>query len=337
MNPFKVLAKACGKITRPAAKALAKVSKSKPEIFVGAGILMVTGSFVWVAVEAMKAPEVMTATTDKVKDIENHYAAEREKKESTTREQQVALIKAENKELRVARADAVVAMIKMFGGPVFVLGSGILLIIKGHQALRLENAALGVALKGTEKAFKFYRDNVIAVEGKEADQRYMTGILGETEVETKVLDECGNEVVKKETAPIIAQGSPWVFEYTPQYFRSATGIPDRDITHIKNGEDYFNRVYSTYKKHDDISMYEVLEWFNPVWDAIDPTGERKNFSRIFGWGHDEHGDDRIDLGTCNPINNAARRGTGDRAFLVLNCDGRLEKLMNQYKARYIVK
>ena len=84
MNPFKVVAKVGKKMTKPAAKALAKVSKKKPEIFVGAGLLMVVGSFVWVVAEAMKAPEAMTESSDKVKAVEDKFAAIREEDETRT-------------------------------------------------------------------------------------------------------------------------------------------------------------------------------------------------------------------------------------------------------------
>ena len=284
-----------------------------------------------------KSTPSTTATTDKVKDIEDHYAAEREKPESTTREQQVALIKAENKELRVARFDGVMAMVKMFGGPVFVLAVGCGLIIKGHQVLKMQNAVLGAALKGLEKTFDFYRRNVIAEQGEEADQRYLHGVSKPVEIETVGHDECGNEIIKKETVPMVQTDNPWIFEYTPQYFLTASGIPDRDLTHLANVEDHFRRIYDTYKKHDDISMFEVLEYLQPNWDALDPTGERKNFCRIFGWGHDRRGDDRIDLGRYNPVNDPARRGISDKVYIVMNCDGRLSKLVNQYKERYVLK
>jgi len=334
MNLLKVVAKAGRKAFKPVVKVCQKVKTSKPEIFVGIGVAAVAVSFVWVAVEAMKAPETMTETSEKVKDIEDKYAAEREKEDISQAETE-ELKKKEKKELRTARLDGTMKMVKLFGWPVLCLLLGIGLIIHGHHILVGRYALTSAALKGTEEMFQFYRNNVIEAEGKEADQRYMRGVVGEKEVDRIVLDECGNEVVKKEKIPVVKKNNPWQFEYSPTFFRSASGDPNTDLTHLKIVEDYFNRVYSTYKKYEDISMFEVLEYLNPIWEAIDPDGQMRMFARTQGWGHDKRGDDRIDLGVYRAANEAAIKGTGDVVFLEMNCDGRLDTLKNQYKARYI--
>lgn len=340
MNPIKTAAAFGRKMIQPAVKVCQKVKTSKPEIFVGVGVVAVIGSFVWVAIEAAKAPDVMTETSEKVKDIEDRYSDEKLKQESLNQPDALkTLIKLEKKDLTKARADGVIQMAKLFGGPVIVLGIGCGLIVRGHQILKMRNAVLGAALKSTEKLFDFYRSNVIREQGPEADKRYLRGIVGETEVKTVALDENGNEIVKTETVPVIQNASqtanPWLFEFTPQYFKQAKGIPDIDLSAIAGAEEYFNHLYSGPKRHGDISMYEVLEFFRPDWDAIDPTGERRVIARNYGWGHDEKGDERIDLGRFRAVNDPVLHGASDKVFIEMNCDGRLENLKNRYKVRYL--
>lgn len=336
MNLTKILTTTGRKMLRTVAKACRTIKTNKPEIFVGAGLTAIVVSFVWVAVEATKAPAVMTDSAEKVKDIEDKYAAEREKEDSQTEEELKTLAKAEKKELRTARIYGTLDMVRLFGWPALLLILGILLTTRGYNILKGRYILTSAALKGTEQMFRFYRDNVIETEGKEADQRYLRGIVGEKEVTTTVLDECGNEILKNEVLPVVKKNNPWQFEYSPAYFRSASGIPDRDLTHLQQVEEYFNRIYGTVKKYDDISMFEILDYLNPIWEAIDPTGERRMFTRTQGWGHDAHGDDRIDLGVFRAANDAAIRGISEHVFIEMNCDGRLDTLKNQYKARYLL-
>jgi hypothetical protein len=278
----------------------------------------------------------MTESADKVKEIEDKYAAEREKPEvqDQTEEEQKALAKTERRGLAMARADGVVSMVKLFGGPVLLLVIGCGLIVKGHNILRARNAILAASLKSTEQLFRFYRQNVVAAEGAEADKRYMRGIVGEKEVMGIGLDDCGNEILKKEKVPVVRKGNPWQFEFSPTFFYSATGIPDRDLLHLQNVEFYFNRLYKGEKKYEDISMFEILDYLRPIWEAIDPDGSVRTMSRVYGWGHDRNGDDMIDLGVFRAANESAIKGVGDVVFMEFNCDGRLENLKNQYKARY---
>lgn len=332
MNAVKAITKAGRKILKPAAKMCRKLNITKPEVFVFGGIAMVIGGFVWVAAESMKAPEVMTRSADAVKDVEDKYAAKRET--ASSQEETTALIKAEKKELTKVRIAGTADVVKIYIGPVILLLVGCGAIVKGHNILKARNAALAVMLKSTEKMFDFYRSNVIANQGKEADQRYMRGIVGEAE--GKVLDENGNEIGKTETLPIVRPDNPWQFEFSPYYFRYAKGIPDTDLTTLLRTGEYFNHIYNGSKRYDDISMYEVMDYLGAKWENIDPQNKNgtKVFCRNYGWGHDPKGDPLIDLGAYRAINEAARVGASPTVYMVMNCDGRLEKLTNQYQAKY---
>ena len=348
-NLVKVVARAGRKIVRPVIKTAQKVKTNKPEIFLAVGLSAAFASLVWVAVESMKAPDVMTDDANAMKclqaektEIESGQirlaGIDSEDKEARilTDKEQAELIRKIDHDIRIQRLNGIWHMSRLYIGPLILFLLGGSLIVKGHNIIRKQNIFLAGALKGTEELFRFYRNNVIEAEGEEADQRYLRGIKDTVEITELKHDKNGKEVLQKTTVPIIKEHeNPWRFTYTPQYFRTATGDMDHDITHIKNVEYYFNRKYGGSKKHGMISMYEVLEYLDPIWEEIDPDGTREIFCREYGWGHDAHGDDIIDLGVYRAINDAAIKGIGDAVYIECNCDGRLADLKNQYKERYV--
>ena len=344
----KVFARAGRKVVRPVIKAAQKVKTNKPEIFLTVGLTATFVSLVWVAIESTKAPDVMATGNEKLDKLKNYKDEVVSGRISGTidgepttitvlsDEAKIKELKKVNKDILDARLESIWYMSRLYIGPLIVFLLGGALIVKGHNIIRKQNLVLAGALKGTEELFKFYRSNVIEAEGEEADQRYLRGIKDTVEITELKHDKDGKEVLTRTSVPIIKDHeNPWRFKYTPQYFRTATGDMDHDITHIKNVEYYFNRKYGGSKKHGMISMYEVLDYLDPIWEEIDPDGTREIFCREYGWGHDANGDDIIDLGVYRAINDAAIKGIGDAVYIECNCDGRLADLKNQYKERYV--
>ena len=352
VNPIKAIAKAGVKAIEPAAKVLRTVKARKPEVFVFTGVAMILTSFILVAYESTKAPEVMAQTAGKMQDL-------REKKETLSAEnnsteivvdaagnQEIKILSPEEKDIRIAeidkeirgaRIDGVWQVSKLYIPSIIILLIGFGFDLHGVKILRKENVALAATVSGLEKFINFYRGNVIADQGKEKDRQYARGIIGDKTVKDIVTDAEGNDKVEKKKLPVVkeSKGNPWRFEYSPTYFRSATGNPDHDISHIKNIQDYWNHEYGGRRKHGFVSYFEVINYLDPIWEAIDPTGEIENFCREYGWGHDARGDDFIDLGVYRAINEAAVRGIGDVVYIEGNCDGRLRSLKNQYRGKYL--
>lgn len=352
VNPVKIIAQAGRKIIKPAVKVAQKIKTNKPEVYVFVGVGMILTSFVAVAIQSTKAPEVMAQTAGKMQDLrEKKEALEAEDNPTeiivdATGNQEIKILNPTEKDIRLKEMDKEIQHARWEGvwlvGKLYIPWVVLLLLgfgfdLHGVQILRKENVALAATVSGLEKFINFYRGNVIEDQGKEKDHQYAHGIIGEKTIKEIKTDENGNDIVEKKKLPVVKKdnGNPWRFEYSPTFFRSATGDPDRDISHIKIVEDYWNRIYGGRKKHGFISYYEVIEYLDPIWDAIDPTGEIENFCRENGWGHSAKGDDFIDLGVYRAINDAAIKGIGDVVYIEGNCDGTLRKIKNQYKERYL--
>lgn len=346
---------AVGKLVAPVTKVAKKVKK--PEALMGIGMALTGVSFVWVIVNSTKLPEVMSETADKVEQIRDRQKELEDISQPVkvittvtdddgneigvqarvmTEEERNIELRDNRKELHKAQVNGVWQVTKKILPPTLTMILAELLKGKGMRVLRKENMALVTTVAGLEKFINYYRGNVVAAEGKEADQRYAKGIIGEKELSTIVQDKDGKEKIEKVKVPVVRDGNPWRFEYSPTYFRSATGEVDRDIMHIKNVETYFNKKYGGVKKHGKISMYEVLEYLDPIWEAIDADGTVETFCRNYGWGHKANGDDYIDLGVYRGINDAAIRGIGDTVFIECNSDGLLSEIKNQYKEKYLL-
>ena len=335
MNPFM---KAVQAVAKPVAKAVKTIGRNKPEIMVGAGIVAVVGSFVWVAVNATKTAEIANETVDKVHDIEDAYDHEKSQDDADV----VALDAEEKKELYKARFDGAVEMAKLFVPPAATMTAGLVLIFFGHRMRWKEVIVLSTEVKGLKEAFKFYRQNVIEKEGKEKDLEYLRGVVGEKEIQKIGQDECGNDVLKKEKVPVIKDHfSPWRFEYSPAFFDTASGNVDTDVIRLKNIQDKWDKRYNTTWKYRKISMWDILNDLGAKWEAIEGSfpgcanyREAEVFARNYGWGHDIRGDGYIDLGIWRAINDGALVGRGECVYIEFNCDGNLNKIENQYKKKY---
>lgn len=360
VNPFKAAVAAGKKLVKPAVMAARKIKTNRPEIYVVGGVLMILTSFGLAVYEATKIPEAMARGNEKLdalkdrqselmnteKDIKvpvsvhdedgnEIYVNQYRIMSSEERAIQVAQI---NKDIYYAKIDGIWQVGKLMVWPLILLVIGLGFDLRGVHILRKENIALATTVGGLEKFIKFYRNNVIADQGKEKDLQYARGITGEVEVNhLNGVGPDGKEKIETEKIPVISHtdGNPWRFEYSPTFFRSATGNVDHDIHHILNVQNYFNHLYGGRKKHGKISYYEVLEYLDPIWEALDATGSVEIFTREYGWGHDKRGDDYIDLGVYRAINSNAITGNGDCVWIEGNCDGRLSDLKNQYKEKYL--
>jgi hypothetical protein len=337
MNPFM---KAVQAVAKPVAKAVKTIGRNKPEIMVGAGIVAVVGSFVWVAINAAKAPEKANEMVDKVQEIEEKY---KEELKTVEGEQSTETLVKQSKELRKARFDGAVEMAKLFVPPAATMTAGLVLIFFGHRMRWKEVIVLSTEVKGLKEAFRFYRQNVIEKEGKEKDLEYLRGVVGEKEIQKIGQDECGNDILKKEKAPVIKERGfcPWRFEFSPTFFDAACWDIDTNVVRLQHIENKWNKYYETNRKYQKISMWDILNDLGAKWEAIEGSfpgcanyKEAEVFARNYGWGHDIRGDDRIDFGIYRAINDGALVGRGECVYIEFNCDGNLNKIENQYKKKY---
>lgn len=329
MRPMAKLTMKASKI--PAvAKLLTKLSRNKPEIMaVGGGILVV-----WAFVEAIKGgtkvQAVMTETAENVEKIEARHKEELEHCEENQVLPSVILAE-QSKELKKARAEGTWKVVKLFMLPSGLLVVGMVLIGGGHRILRKRNVVLGTALKGTEEILKNYRANVVADQGKEADLKYLRGVVDGKDIETVVVDEDGKEQKVKKRTPVVREqkGNPWRFEFSDTYFDSYEGDTDRNLFFLKCEEDWWNHEL---ERHEEVSMYEILKHLGYKFDvmkagckSMQEYRDRMTFLRNYGW-RKGCGDGFVDFGLYRAINEAAVARKSDVVFIEFNCSGNLQNL-----------
>lgn len=322
---------------KPIAKVMVKASHNKPEIFAIAGGISVIASFVLAIRAGTKVKETMAVTADKVSAVE---AKQKERRENEYHldedgkligeQNEVALVKLEKKELTQARAEGVWEVVKLFALPSGLLVMGLALITKGHVILKRRNIVLAGTLKGTQEMLKFYRENVIADQGKDADLKYMRGVLNDKEIESVVVDENGKETKVKQRVPVVRRGkNPWRFEFSETFFNSWIDDVERNLFFLKCEQDWWNHEFD---RNGEVSMYEVLKHLGYKFE-VEKAGltpkqyrERMTFLRNFGWRKGCGGDDYIDFGLYRAINEAAISRKSDVVYVEFNCDGDLGNL-----------
>ena len=154
---------------KPIAKAARKVSKNKPEIMAVSSGILIVGAFAWAIYEAVGLKDTLDETSDTVKAVEASYERELAQ-EDLTEEKRTDIQKEYKKELTKARFKGVMKVGKKFVLPTVTLAVGMGVGARGFKLLRARNIMLGTALKGSQEAYKFYRENVRADLGEEADR-----------------------------------------------------------------------------------------------------------------------------------------------------------------------
>ena len=303
---------------KPVAKVVAKASKNKPEILAVSGGFLIVAAFGWAIYEAVGLKDTLVETSDTVKAVEDSYQAELDKELSD--EQRNDIEKEYKKELAKARFKGVMKVGKKFVLPTATLIVGMGLGTKGFKVLRARNVVLGTALKGTQEAYKFYRENVREDLGKEADMKYARGIIGEKEIEETITDENGKEKKVKSKVPVIKDfESPWRFEFSDTWFRTYQNSSDSNLFFIGCEEEWWNHQLDHYGEAG-VSMYEVLKHlgykFEVLKDGLDAKQYRKriDFLRTNGWSKGS----RIDLGRFNAINEPAVKRQSDVCWIEMD-------------------
>lgn len=170
-------------ITRTAHRAVLKLKKNSPKILFIAGVVGMVGTSVASARAAVKVQPTLETAKAKLSDIQR-YSGSGQMTEESIKTETIAVYRETGFDLAKAYAPAVVLGI-----------ASIAALTKSHQILTTRNAAIGAAYAGLDRAFKEYRQRVIAELGQEKDTEFAYG------TETKdivVYDEAGNAMVKEQ-------------------------------------------------------------------------------------------------------------------------------------------
>lgn len=170
-------------ITRTAHRAVLKLKKNSPKILFVAGVVGMVGTSVMSARAAVKTQPALDAAKTKLNDIQR-YSGDGQMTADATKAETIAVYRETGFDLFKAYAPAVVLGV-----------ASVAALTKSHQILTTRNAAIGAAYAGLDKAFKEYRQRVVAELGQQKDTEFAYG------VETKdvvVYDEAGNAMVKEQ-------------------------------------------------------------------------------------------------------------------------------------------
>ena len=306
--------------------AMFALKKAKPQIFVGVGVAVVTGSFVWAIVNARKIDETIEESNKKVDDIE-FRKAEAEKQLADGDKSMEPILKSLNKELTKAKTESIWKMFVLMGLPCITFAGGVCLTVGGHIIMVRRFGEVSAAFATLQKTFERYRMMNIAEHGEECDRRYRYGIVGETEVETTVTDENGNEKTVKCKVPVTDGdgASLYSFEFSENFSRKCPKDPVSTISFLKSQEKYWNVWMQTTGK--PVTLYMVL---NDLGVELDPDDPMNDYIMIAGWRPNGEGDNYIDFGIMRAVNKPAIDMMENVVMLNFNCDGNL-----YHSARYL--
>lgn len=292
-------------------KAKFQLKKHSPELLVAFGAVSTIAGVVMACKATLKVNDVVDEAKTSIEKI--HTSAET----GLTPGGQPYMPEDSKKELAIVYTQTGVKLVRLYAPAVFAVTAGIGCMLTSHTILRKRNAALAAAYAAVDRGFKEYRNRVVEKFGKEVDQELRYN-LQKKEVETKIVDEDGNEKVIKETVTVAGPnlGSPFA-----RFFDET--CPDWS----KNAE--YNRMFLHAQQQwaNDKLVTQKYLFLNDVYKALGM--EESEAGQVVGWIYDpdnpEHnGDNYVDFGIIDVHDKQKRRFINgiERSVLVdFNVDG----------------
>ena len=301
--------------------------KVKPQILLGGGIVVATGAFVLAIVNARKMDDVIFESDSKITDLEMRKAEAEKEENNLSEEEKKSIITMCDKDIRKAKRESTRKMFLLLGVPSVMFAGGIMMIVGGHTVLVRRFGQLSASMAALKESFDRYRAANIAEHGRECDRKYMYGIVGETEVKTKVTDENGNETEVTCNVPIVDGEAPkdiYTFEFSERTSRKCPRDPVRTISFLKSQQKFWNTMMQTTGKPVTLDM--VL---SELGIEMDPDNPANDYALIAGWRPNGDGDNAIDFGIMRAVNRHTLGMEDNVVMLNFNCDGNI-----YHSARY---
>jgi len=290
-------------------KAGLSIKKHSPEIFMVAGIAGTVASTVMACKATGKVTEIVeeARTTASVirKGIETGYINDKE-----------CSVEDGQKALTVLYAQTGVQVLKEYA-PAIIIGTlSITSIVAGHNILKKRNLALAAAYAVVDKGFKEYRKNVVDRFGEETDKELRHGIKAKM-VETEVLDEDGNTLIKKEIVNEVRQDDVSKHSEFARCFDASCKDHRKDseanLMFLRRQQDWANERL----------MSRGFLFLNEVYEMLDFP--RSQAGQVVGWMYDPNnktkGDNYVDFGIYKPENARFVNGLEHTIWLDFNVDG----------------
>ena len=295
-------------------RVLFSISKNKPQILLGGGIVLTVGGFVWAVINATKLNETMSEGEKAVNDIQEKIKIEEGKEEVET-----TLVDL-NKELRKAKKDNIVKVAFLMGAPTLVFVGGVAMTVGGHIILLRRFGQVSASLAALQQVFAKYRQMNIAEHGEECDRRYRYGISNTVETESVITDENGNEVKGKALIPVTDKdpASMFTFIFSEEFSRKCPKDPVATISFLRSQEKYWNMWMQATGRPVTLSM--VLQ---DLGIELDPDDPMNDYILVAGWRPNGEGDGYIDFGIMRSVNKPTLDMLENSVMLNFNCDGNI--------------
>lgn len=286
-------------LTRATSTLVLKTKANSPTILFGVGVVGVVAT----AVMASKATLKLEEVTEKHKESLETATTLREKGRDDYTEEDYS------KDLVYIYARSANDVFRLYG-PTLVVGAISIACLAGsHHILTKRNAALTIAYKTIDEAFKQYRARVLEDQGPEKDREYRFGVSDTPRIEAKK----GKKT--KEVEPVGLGGLSGYARFFDESCSSWSKTPEYNQVFLQAQQNYFN----------DRLRYKGHVFLNEVYDALGM--ERSPAGAVVGWIWEGDGDNYIDFGIWDHKERAEafRNGYERSVLLDFNVDGVIYK------------
>ena len=296
------------KASRLANKAGLQIKKHSPEILMVAGVVGTVASTVLACKATTKVNKILNESKAAIDVI--HGGMEEGNINGVEYTQEDG-----KKDLTITYAQTGIKLVKLYA-PAVALGTlSLTSIIAGHRILKKRNLALAAAYAVVDKNFKDYRGRVVERFGETLDKELRYNIKAK-EIEEIVVDENGNQGVKKKTEyeieiPKHSEYAKFFDEGCPDWQKDA----NFNLMYLRKQQDYANDLL---KSRGYLFLNEVYEMLGI---------QRTPAGQVVGWIYDEknpNGDNYIDFGIYDVTDERKRafvNGFERNILLDFNVDG----------------
>ncbi len=287
------------------------LSKYKPEIFIGVGLIAGVGAIVEACHATLKVDDILDEHKSKMAKVENLWArVNSNDDEESLEDYSEKDYKSDKKKTFVQTG---LAFAKTYGPAAGLEVASVTCVLVGFGVLRTRNAAVMAAYKAVDEAFKQYRGRVVEEYGSDKDYEFKHNFRA-TEVVETVVDEDGKKTKVKKTAFTAPDGTTYS-EYAKFFDESNPVWSNKDDLN-------FLYIHAQQRQMNELLRSRGHVFLNEVYDAL--MIDRTKAGQVVGWIWNGDGQDGIDFGLFDgeKVRNRAFVNGHEKSILLdFNVDG----------------
>lgn len=281
-------------VTRSISRQILKGQKNSPHILFGLGVVGIAAS----TVLACRATLKLEKNLDEIKtDLEavKMYGSDSKIQGTTYHEREYF------RDLSYVYGKSTVKFVKLYGPSIAIGTISVTALATSHVQLTRRNAALTVTLAAVSKAYDDYRVRVQEAIGSSKELEIYKNVQ-----DKEIDDEVGQKHIVKAIGP--GGGSIYAREF------------NEHNTNFRNSDEY-NRIFIELQQNYYNQQLRARGhvFLNEVYDSLGL--ERSRPGAVVGWIRDGDGDNHIDFGLYDGINQTHLISIGQTFYLDFNVDG----------------